>query len=70
MIQEIQELVAPYNLVAELLDISAVGVAGDGRTYLPVVNLIGKHPGNEVLAQLSTKITNEYEVGRVTFQLI
>ena len=66
----IQEMVAPYGFKAELWpDIKRVCVRGDSRAYLPTVNLIGIPPNHEVLAQISTAITNQFEVGTVTLQL-
>ena len=70
ILKRANKIVAPYGLRAEILgDIHSVGVGGDTRSYTPVINLIGPHPGNEVLAQLSNKIGNELPINRVTFQL-
>ncbi len=64
------EIVVPYGLEVEIFpDIFSVGVQGDSRTYTPVVNLIGPFPGHEVLAKISTEISNTALVNRVTFQL-
>lgn len=64
------EIVSPYGLEAEILeDIFSVGVGGDDRTYTPVINLKGPFPGYEVLAKLSTEISNVLPINRVTFEL-
>ncbi len=69
IVRRANEIVAPYGLQAEILgDIHSVGVGGDHRTYTPVVNLIGTHPGDEVLARLSTEIGNKLPINRITFQ--
>lgn len=63
-------IVAPYNLKAEILSgIQSVGVGGDERTVTAVINLIGPNPGNHVLANLSSKISNNLPVNRVTYEL-
>lgn len=68
------EIVSPHGLQAELLEteagpIRSVGVQGDNRTYQPVVLLVGRHPGNDVLRDLSTRITNETPASRVTIEI-
>ena len=66
----INEIVSPYNLRAEIIaGIMRVGVRGDARAYLPVVNLIGPFPDYDILSDLSTQITNKFNIGGVTFQL-
>lgn len=70
MLAAIQKMVAPYGFKAELWpDIKRVCVRGDSRAYLPAVNLVGIPSSYEVLAQISTAITNQFEVGTVTLQL-
>ena len=62
-------IVAPYGLKAEILKgIHSVGVGGDNRTYTPVICLKGKFPGWDVLATLSTEISNALPINRVTFE--
>lgn len=67
------EIVGPHGLRAEFPGdpetVKSVGVGGDFRTYTPVLVLIGPHPGNEILGQVSTEISNRTPVNRVTFQL-
>jgi len=66
----INELVSQYDMRAEYLKgAMSVGVAGDDRTYTPVICLIGPWPGHETLADLSTKISNATPINRVTFEL-
>lgn len=73
MVRCINEIVAPYNLHAELFPdvVKRVCVRGDARAYLPVINLIGPGPlpDYDILEKLSTKITNEFDVGGVTIQV-
>jgi hypothetical protein len=69
-LRKVMEIITPYNLRAEMLPgIFSVGVAGDNRTYTPVINLIGPFPGHEKLAELSTRISNVTPICRITFQL-
>lgn len=65
------EIVVPYELRAEIFEdpIRSVGVGGDERTYTPVINLIGSFPGYEILAKISSEISNTLPINRVTFQL-
>lgn len=68
------EIVGPHGLRAEFLgnpdEVRSVGVGGDFRTYTPILVLIGLRPPNdEMLAQVSTEISNRTTVNRVTFQL-
>lgn len=64
------EIAAPHGLRAELLPgVKRVGVAGDCRTYKPVVFLTGRFPGHDVLASVSTEISNRTEGCGVTFEL-
>ncbi len=64
------EIVAPHGLRAEFLgDVHSVGVGGDCRSYTRVIVLVGPYPGEEILASLSTKISNTTRINRVTFEL-
>lgn len=64
------EIAAPHGLRAELLPgVKRVGVAGDSPTYKPVVALVGSFPGHDVLASVSTKISNRTEGCTVSFEL-
>ncbi len=64
------KVVAPHGLRAEFLgDSRTVGVGGDKRTYSRTIVLVGPFPGWEALASLSTKISNETGINRVTFEL-
>ena len=70
VLKSARKIAAEYGLDVEFLgDAMSVGVGGDDRTYTPVLVLIGPHPGDEQLSQLSTKLTNELPVNRVTFEL-
>jgi hypothetical protein len=70
-LQKANEIVSSHGLKAEYLgeDIFTVGVQGDTRTYAPAIVLIGPHPGWDVLALLSAKISNETEINKVTFEV-
>lgn len=63
------ELVRPYGLSVDWLGVYSVGVAGDYRTYRPVLLLSGPHPGDDILAEVSTRIGNMTEGCRVTFEI-
>ncbi len=64
------EIVAPYDLIAEFLgDVRTVGVQGDYRTYTRAIVLIGPFPGWDVLALLSTEISNRTPISRVNFEI-
>lgn len=67
------DIAAPQGLRAEFLadpaTVKSVGVGGDFRTYTPILVLIGPHPGDTILAQVATDISNRTGVNRVTFQL-
>ena len=66
MLSAIQEMVSPYGLKAELWsDVKRVCVRGDGRAYLPILNLIGFPPDQETLGRISTAITNQFDIGSV-----
>ena len=70
MLNQINEWAKEYGLMAEMLgDHKRVCVRGDGRAYLPVLVLLGSFPGHEKLAALSSKITNNFEIGSVTYEL-
>jgi hypothetical protein len=62
-------LVAANGLQAEFLEAQSVGVQGDNRTYTDVMVLVGPHPGNEVLAELVSKICSSLPINRVTYEL-
>jgi hypothetical protein len=62
-------IVAPHGLQAEILGgIKRVGVQGDERTYGPVLVLTGPYPTNEVLAEISSQLTNKLPVTGVTIE--
>lgn len=59
-----------YGLKADFLgDTRSVGVGGDARTYTRVIVLEGLFPGHEALAEISTAISNQTGVNRVTFEI-
>ena len=65
-----EEIAAREDLKVEFLeDVQSVGVGGDDRTYTPVLVLIGPFPGWDVLAKISTEITNTVHVNKVTYEL-
>lgn len=45
----------------------SVGVGGDNRSYTRIIVLEGSFPGHEILADISTKISNLTGINRVTF---
>lgn len=74
VLRQANEMAQPYGFRAEYFPggeglIRTVGVTGDERAYLPVLCLIGPNPDQEVWAMLSTKITNDLPIGRVTIEL-
>ena len=63
------EIAAPAGLTAEYLGIArAVGVVGDNRALTPVINLMGLFPGYDVLAEVSTRISNTIPIVKVTYE--
>lgn len=71
-LQVVREIAGQYGLQADFLPgIQSVGVGGDDRTYTPVVCLVGTDPfpSHEVLATLSTLISNQTGLNRVAFQI-
>lgn len=75
VLRQANEMVKPHGFRAEYFPgeegpIRTVGVEGDERVYLPVLCLIGSNPDQEVWAALSTKITNELPISRVTVELV
>ena len=63
------EIANPVGLTAEYLgNARAVGVVGDNRAFTPVINLIGLFPGHDVLAEVSTKISNTIPIVKVTYE--
>lgn len=74
VLRQANAMVIPHGFRAEYFPgeeglIRTVGVTGDERAYLPVLCLIGSNPDQEVWAALSTKITNDLPIGRVTIEL-
>ena len=70
LLEKANRIVSPYGLRAEIFeDILSVGVGGDERSYMPVINIIGKFPGYKNLSKISSEITNVLPVNRVTFQI-
>lgn len=64
------EVANRHGLTASFLgDAKSVGVGGDFRTYTRIIVLEGPHPGDEVLAQISTEIPNVTGINRVTFDI-
>jgi GMP synthase PP-ATPase subunit len=72
-----EELLAKVNTISLKHDLKAeflskahtVGVRGDARSYLPTVVLVGAFPGWDVLEEISSEITNNLEIGKVTYEL-
>ena len=58
------EIANPHGLTAEFIDtgfvdeILRVGVVGDARVCLPVIVLVGPWPPDEVISDISTRISN------------
>lgn len=70
ILRRANKIVAPFRLKAEILGgINSVGVGGDSRSYTPVINLIGPHPGDDILVNISNRLGNELPINRVTFQI-
>ncbi len=70
ILETANEIVRLQGLRAEFLgDTHSVGVGGDNRSYTRIIVLLGSHPGHEVLASLSTKISNDTGINRITFEL-
>lgn len=70
MLAVAQSIAARHGLAVEILpDIRSVGVGGDARTYTPVVCLTGPWPGHQVLASVSTEISNGTGLNRVIYEL-
>lgn len=64
------EIAIPYGLKAEIFpDIFSVGVQGDGRTYTPVIVLVGLFPGHDVWDYISREISSRTSVNRVTVEI-
>ncbi len=64
------KIVAPHGLRAEFIgDFLSVGVGGDNRTYTKIMVILGLWSGHEVLASLSTEISNRTGINRITFQI-
>lgn len=70
ILEAANKIVGLYGLKAEFLgNVYSVGVGGDNRTYTRTLVLMGPNPGDEILASLSTKISNTLGINRVTFEL-
>ena len=70
ILEKANAIVASHDLMAEFLgDAHSVGVGGDNRTYTRVICLVGPFPGWDVLAQLSTEISNTLPINRVTYEM-
>jgi len=66
------EIANPHGLTAGFLageDALSVGVGGDHRTCTRIIVLVGPFPGHEILANISTKISNVTNINRVTFDI-
>ena len=69
LLNRVNAISLKYDLKAEYLgDVHSVGVRGDARSYLPTVVLVGPFPGWDILEKVSSEITNELEIGRVTYE--
>jgi len=69
IVKRVGEIVEPHGLAVEVPEgIFSAGVQGDAKTYTPIVMLSGPFPGHEVLAKLSSKISNTVPANRVTFE--
>ncbi len=65
------EIAAQFGLKAEIFtDTKSVGVQGDAKTYLPVINLVGPFPGHDALTKISNEITSRLPVNRVTIEIV
>ncbi len=65
------KIVRPHGLTAEFLgDFFSIGVGGDCRTCTRIIVLAGPNPGHEVVATLSTQISNQTGINRVSYELI
>jgi len=70
LLRQANEIVAKYGLRAEILPGAwSVGVQGDERTYTPVIIVAGKFPGHEILSEISTALTNNLKINRITYDL-
>lgn len=71
ILRKANEIASPFGLRAEFLadDLFSVGVGGDERSYTQVINLIGYHPGDEILAKISRDISNTLPINRVTIDI-
>ena len=64
------EIANPYQLKAIFLgEACSVGVMGDGRTVTRVIVLEGPYVDQEILADISTEISNRSGINRVTLHL-
>jgi len=69
ILNRVSEMTAPHDITVEVpLGHFSVGVQGDERTYTPIVMLKGPNPGWDVIAEISSRISNSLPVNRVTFE--
>jgi hypothetical protein len=72
ILRRANEIADRHGFRAELLPgVRSVGIGGDARLYMPVIVLVGPRLGldDEVLAQLSTEISNNTGGCRVTIDI-
>ncbi len=70
VLDQINTLVAPFNLVASYLgEVKSVGVGGDNRSYTRAIVLSGPFPGWDILEKLSSQIGNTMPINRVTYEI-
>jgi GMP synthase PP-ATPase subunit len=71
MLRIANEIVWPHGMTAEFLgDWMSVGVQGDNRTYTRVIVISGGNYSAELIAELSTQISNRVPVNRVTYDIM
>lgn len=65
-------VVSPYGLKAEMMpkEHMARGAQGDEPTYTRMILLTGPNINQEVLMELSTRITNLVPVNKVMFEIL
>ena len=70
ILERANKMASPHGLKAEILgeDLFSVGVGGDQRSYTPIICLVGPFPGWDVIEKVSTQISNELPINRVTYQ--
>ena len=68
--RRINEILSKWGLSCEIPEgLRSVGIGGDCRTYTLVVFLRGPFPGDDVLAKVSSEITNRFPINRVLFEI-